>query len=342
MRYGKYKETSEFWLAEIPEHWEIKRLKSLFTFGKGLPITKADLVEEGLPVISYGQVHAKYNSGTGLSKKLFRYVSETYLESNPQSLVHKNDFIFADTSEDKNGCGNCAYIDLEMPLFAGYHSIILQCRKQQNNKYIAYLFLTDTWRAQIRSRVDGVKLFSISKTILGNTNIILPPHEEQNQIVRYLDWQVSKINKLINGYQKQIKLLEEREKSVIAYMVTHDRFCSDRKESEIYWLTDVPQNWHVTRLRNVLQKQNRDIPDNAELLICSNNGTVKPRGENKLGLVAENENIYQGVKIGDLLIHGMDTWHGAIAISDYDGMCTPVVHVCTVHKVNDLYAITLE
>ena len=48
-----------------------------------------------------------------------------------------------------------------------------------------------------------------------------------------------------------------------------------------------------------------------------------------MGLVADSDDIYQGVKAGDLLIHGMDTWHGAIAVSNYDGMCTPVVHVCT-------------
>ena len=41
-----------------------------------------------------------------------------------------------------------------------------------------------------------------------------------------------------------------------------------------------------------------------------------------------SNDIYQGVRSGDLLIHGMDTWHGAIAVSKFDGMCTPVVHVC--------------
>lgn len=64
------------------------------------------------------------------------------------------------------------------------------------------------------------------------------------------------------------------------------------------------------------------------MLVCSNKGKVIKRGNSKMGLVAENDNIYQGVRNGDLLIHGMDTWHGAIAVSDYDGMCTPVVHVC--------------
>lgn len=82
-------------------------------------------------------------------------------------------------------------------------------------------------------------------------------------------------------------------------------------------------------MKHILKKQQRPIPENAELLICSNSGEVKKRGDSKMGLVADSDDIYQGVKTGDLLIHGMDTWHGAIAVSDYDGMCTPVVHVCT-------------
>ena len=40
------------WIGEIPEGWEIARLKQKFEFGKGLPITKDDLVEQGIPVFS--------------------------------------------------------------------------------------------------------------------------------------------------------------------------------------------------------------------------------------------------------------------------------------------------
>ena len=60
-------------------------------------------------------------------------------------------------------------------------------------------------------------------------------------------------------------------------------------------------------MKYILQKQKRDVPANAELLICSNSGEVVKRGDTKLGLVAASDEIYQGVSSGDLLIHGMDT-----------------------------------
>ena len=99
-------------------------------------------------------------------------------------------------------------------------------------------------------------------------------------------------------------------------------------KTNVFWQPSMPKHWNVIKLRYVLQRLQREKAPDAELLICSNSGKVTMRGDNKLGLIAEDEKIYQGVCTGDLLIHGMDTWHGAIAISNYDGMCTPVVHVC--------------
>ena len=122
------------WIETIPQGWDVARLKALFSFGKGLPITKDNLVENGNAVISYGQIHSKINTGTKVLPALIRFVDDSYLTNNPQSLVHKSDFIFADTSEDLDGCGNCAYIHEEMLLFAVYHTIILRAKEDTDNR----------------------------------------------------------------------------------------------------------------------------------------------------------------------------------------------------------------
>ena len=160
------KDSGVEWIGEIPEEWEVARLKTRFFFGKGLPITKENLVPAGVPVVSYGQVHSKSNNGTALSNELFRFVDESYLATNPQSLVHRGDFIVADTSEDVEGCGNCVYVDSDLVLFAGYHTIILFDKEARDNKYFAYLFQSNEWRNQIRCKASGVKVFSISRKML--------------------------------------------------------------------------------------------------------------------------------------------------------------------------------
>ena len=208
------------WIEEIPEGWTIKPFKELFRTGKGLSFTKADLVKEGVPVISYGQVHSKQNTGTSIIDELIRYVPEEIAKTGLSSKVNVGDFIFADTSEDLSGCGNCVYVDKEVGLYAGYHSVIAFSKRHLSNLYLAYLFLTDCWRSQIRSRVSGIKVFSISQTIINQTSIMLPPEDEQQSITAYLDEKCADIDRLIDLKQQKIEKLKYYKKSVIYEAVT--------------------------------------------------------------------------------------------------------------------------
>lgn len=114
------------------------------------------------------------------------------------------------------------------------------------------------------------------------------------------------------------------------------------KDSSVKWIGEIPSHWKTTKLKHIIVKLYREKRPNSELLVCSNKGKVIKKGDSKIGLVADNDDIYQGVCKGDLLIHGMDTWHGAIAISNFDGMCTPVVHVCDSKQNKTYIALYLQ
>ncbi len=210
------------WIKKNPENWNIVNIKSIFSFRKGLSIIKDNLTESGVKVISYGQIHSKANNGTTINDELYKYVPEKYLNQH-NSLVEYGDYIFADTSEDIDGCGNNIYIDRDEKIFAGYHTIILHNNKKTKSKYFAYLFKTDEWRSQIRKSVYGVKLFSITQKILKKTNIIIPPIEDQNKIVNYLDKQCYKLDQIIEYRKRIIEKLEEYKKSLIYECVTGKR-----------------------------------------------------------------------------------------------------------------------
>ena len=79
---------------------------------------------------------------------------------------------------------------------------------------------TDEWRSQIRSRVSGVKLFSISRRILNLTTVILPPIKTQHAIVAYLDKKCNEINAVISEKEKLIIDLEKYKHSLIFDVVT--------------------------------------------------------------------------------------------------------------------------
>lgn len=214
------KDSGVEWIGMIPKHWEIEPFGKHFTFGKGLPITKANLQDEGVAVISYGQVHSKFNLGTTLTETLVRYVSPKYLETHPQCLLYKNDFIFANTSEDVEGSGNFAFNDYKDKIFAGYHTVVARPKDLIYPKYYAYLFKSRAWKSQIQSLVNGVKVFSIGKRILKSSTLLIPSESEQKEIVKVLDLKTAAIEKSIENISRQISLLLERKQIIINEVVT--------------------------------------------------------------------------------------------------------------------------
>lgn len=214
------KDSGVEWLGQIPNDWEVKYFKHMFNFKKGLSITKADLKESGIPCVNYGEIHSKYRFELNPSKQNLKYVDEEYLTTGTSSLLEYGDFIFCDTSEDLNGCGNFTYLNEYSKVFAGYHTIIARGNKEINYRYIAYLFESDDWRYQIRSKVSGIKVFSITQSILKTTTVIQPSLIEQKDISDYLDIKCNGIKDAINKTKLQIEKLKEAKQSLISEAVT--------------------------------------------------------------------------------------------------------------------------
>lgn len=208
------------WIGKIPKHWNTEKINSFFRFGKGLSISKADLQEQGIPVISYGQIHSKNNKGVRETEELIRFIDNSYLVKSSKSLLHRNDILFADTSEDVKGIGNCVRISREGEIFAGYHTVIAFNKTGKDTKYWAYLFQSELWRNQLRQLTNGVKVFSISQKNLRKCLIINPPQNEQAMIVSYLDKKCAEIDTLISRQEQIIEKLKELKTSTIAHVVT--------------------------------------------------------------------------------------------------------------------------
>lgn len=221
------KDSGVEWLGKVPVGWSLLPLKCLFRLSKGLSITKSDLVETGEPVISYGQIHAKWNTGTAVHDDLIRYVPDKIAASHQSSRAAAGSFIFADTSEDIEGCGNAAYIDKGQAVYGGYHTIIASPISKVCGKYFAYQFLTEAWRSQLIRQFVDVKLFSITQRALQRTSLIVPSYSEQMKMASYLDEHCAAIDEAISRQEKLIERLGEYRKSIIHYAVTDKIDCSE-------------------------------------------------------------------------------------------------------------------
>lgn len=241
------KDSGVEWIDKIPSSWSIVPLKTMVSFGKGLPITKENLIEKGVAVVSYGQIHSQINVGSHLNKELVRYVSDEYLQSNRNCLAKKGDILIADTSEDYEGIGNSVLNDWDENLFAGYHTVIIRPSDRTYSKYLAYLFMTDSWRSQLRSRASGIKVFSVTRSLLKKTAIIIPRENSVQKITDYLDAKCSKINEIIEKQQAIVEKLKEYKLSVIIETVTKGLNPNvEMKDSGVEWIGQMPTSWDCT------------------------------------------------------------------------------------------------
>lgn len=102
------------------------------------------------------------------------------------------------------------------------------------------------------------------------------------------------------------------------------------KDSPVKWTGRVPAHWNFVRGKNLYTKMQRPANDNDEVVTCFRDGMVTLRKNRRTSGFTESlkEIGYQGIRKGDLVIHVMDAFAGAIGVSDSDGKGTPVYSVC--------------
>ena len=103
----------------------------------------------------------------------------------------------------------------------------------------------------------------------------------------------------------------------------------EMKDSGIAWVGKIPSNWRVERGKNILQKLDRPVQEDDGVITCFRDGEVTLRSNRREDgfTVSFQEAGYQGIEPGDLVVHGMDGFAGAIGISDSRGKATPVLNV---------------
>ncbi|MCC2604723.1 restriction endonuclease subunit S [Planctobacterium marinum] len=242
---------------DLPEHWRKIRFRHLFTFDRGLGITKANLKDEGIPCVNYGEIHSKLGFEVIPERDQLKFVDKEYLETNENALINKGDFVFADTSEDLEGSGNFTYLNSDETTFAGYHTVIARLQANELPRYLAYLFHSEPFRTQIRQRVTGVKVFSITQAILKSCFVWLPPKEEQLQIINYLDNKTKKVDALIKKKSEVIEKLSEQKISLTRQFTTQGLNENvTKRDSGIRWYGKMPEHWKIRRLKFLAKIQN--------------------------------------------------------------------------------------
>jgi type I restriction enzyme S subunit len=241
--------TKTAWLGEFPAHWRLLRIKNLFQEMDSRSETGS---EELLSVSHY----------TGVTLKRESLENEDDHLTNAESLVGyklvaKNDLVINIMLAWNGSLGISPYNGITSPAYCVY-----RIKGDNNPEYFGYLFTTNLFKAEFRRHSTGIidsrlrlysdKFFSIFT--------VVPPKNEQDEIVQYIKAQEEKINLFIQKKQRFIELLKEQKLRVITLAVTQGIKNEDVKNSQIDWLGDIPKSWERTALKRLVEIKITDGP----------------------------------------------------------------------------------
>lgn len=207
---------------------------------------------------------------------------------------------------------------------------VLNCT--ENKRYIMYLLRTMAYAEVFQALATGIRVRTCDTNWkkLRELDYLLPPLSEQRAIVSYVDRRCEELDSLATDIQSQIDMLEQYKRSAITEAVTNGMNPEAKmKESGIQWIGMMPAHWNCIRGKYVLKYVQKPVREDDGVITCFRDGEVTLRSNRREDgfTMADKEIGYQGIDVGDLVVHGMDGFAGAIGISDSRGKASPVLNV---------------
>ena len=322
----EYKELSKVsWLGSIPAEWDAKKIGSLFSQRK----TKVS--DKDFPPLSVSKAGVVPQLSTALKTN----------DGDNRKLVRAGDFVINSRSDRKGSCG-IAKEDGSVSLI----NIVLTPRGNWDERYIHYLLRSQPFSEEYYRYGRGIvaDLWTTRYSEMKNIVLPIPSIDEQKKIGQYLDWQVSKINKLISSMKTQISLLKEQEHVALRRIVFEgiDRHSEGVQKTGLPWIEEVPASWKRLRIKNLLQSKKQIVGEDSSkhvLLSLTTGGIIERDVESGKGKFPSDFSSYQLVDKGDFVfcLFDVDETPRTVGLSNLNGMITGAYDVFTINFRNPAY-----
>ncbi len=235
---AKYKKTGIDWMPEIPEHWNIVRLKNVSKIVNGAT-PKSSVAANWDGNINW-ITPAEFGNEMYIGESV-RKITKTGLKSCAASLVPIGSIILSSRAP----IGSLGIANVELCTNQGCRSIV----PANVNNYFLY-FLLIIQKDNLNVLGNGTTFRELGTDSLKNYKIPLPPKEEQVQIATFLLQEYHKIARFIQTKERFIELLKEQRQSIITHSVTKGIDENVKmKETGIDWMQKIPEHWQVSRIR---------------------------------------------------------------------------------------------
>ena len=262
-RYPTYKGSGVEWIGEIPEHWNVGKLKYGITKNDG-GAWGDDFDDNGVIVLRSTEITPDGN--WKIEEPARRLLTETEIE---KTKLQKGDLLITKSSGSEKHIGKTAVVTEKVEsLSACFSNFMQRIRPNQNqdSRYLHYILNSNLAREQynyLSQTTTG--LANLSAEIIGNIQIPFLPSSEQQSIAEYLDRKTRQIDVLIEKKQKQIDLLKEQRTAIINQAVTKGLNPNVKmKDSGIEWLGEIPEHWEVSPLKHAVRINQDSLPEHTD------------------------------------------------------------------------------
>lgn len=326
-RYDNYKDSGVEWLGEIPEHWEIDKLKNYCkAFGRiGFRgYNTSDLVNESEGAITISPSNIFEYSMTFNKCSFLRW--EKYYES-PEIQIEENDILIVKTGSTFGKIGMVK----NLPEKATINPQLLVLKDIKiEQRFFYYMMTSSVIQTQVNQEVIGSTIPTISENKILNFVSILPPKKEQIKIASFLNDKTAQIDEVISQKEKLIELLKERKQIVINDAVTKglDKDV-EFVDSGVEWIGKIPKHWEIEKVKYIfkdssIKNHGEEIPLAATQLYG-----VVPKDTLDYRTVEANVsdlNTFKLVKENNFVI-SLRSFEGGIEYSAYKGIISPAYTV---------------
>jgi type I restriction enzyme, S subunit len=322
-REGAMKDVGSAWVGPIPAAWSIVRLKHISKiFSGGTPDKEQKQYWDGgtIPWLSSGEVNQWFITApsTFITEDGYRYSSAKW--------IPKHSLVMALAGQGRTK-GMIAQLGIDATCNQSMAAIVLA--RSVHPRFVQWWLHTNY--ETIRNLAGGEQREGLNLEIVGDIPCPLPTARTQGAIADYLDRQTGAIDALIAAKQRQLDLIAEKRKAMIASAVTRGLDpAAPMRDSGVPWLGELPAHWEVKRMKYLFRLIAEPAPeDNSyELLSLYTDLGVKPRRElEERGNKASTTDNYWMVRRGDLVVNKLLAWMGAFGVSEFDGVTSPAYDI---------------
>lgn len=315
--YENYTLSPVPWIKQMPGNWGLVRGKNLYQ-------------KMQRPTSDTDEVVTCFRDGTVTLRKNRRTTgfTESLKEIGYQG-IRKGDLVIHVMDAFAGSIGVSDSDGKATPVYS-----VCQAKGNSNNQYYALLLREMARSGYIQSLYRGIRERSsdFRFEVFAAQFYPVPPREEQDQIVRFLDWKVSSINKLINIKKKEIKAIDALKRSMVSHAITRGLTAdAPMKYSGVKWLGDIPAHWKVTKLRQILHPvSEKNHPEFPLLSVVREQGVILRDVEDKEAnhnFIPDDLSGYKVVRKGQFAMNKMKAWQGSYGVSDYTGIVSPAYFI---------------